>query len=186
MNNHRPLQGSRCMNDFRMEVNKRRGICRYSFIRPCSEMKLSYCSALLSLRKYETAKYPHKIMFQIFLRAYCSRHKCIQICLIKTYINKIKRANCEVCKRLANHHFKLHVSSIHRIRVWPVLNTFNLQPDMFQIAKQKTKWVLHNYILKSIEKHVTFAKRNRNKLHFRKRKLSKCSDILLCHPQKDW
>lgn len=136
MNNHRPLQSSRCMKDFRMEVNKRRGICWYSFIRPGSEMKLSYCSALLTLIKYrKDLEYPHKIMAQIFLEAYCPRPKFIHICLMKTYINKIKRANCEVCKRLANHQFKLHISSIHRIRVWPVLNTFDLQTYMFQIAK---------------------------------------------------
>lgn len=91
--------------------------------------------------------------------AYCPRPKFRHICLMKTYINKIKRANCEVCKRLANHQFELHISSIHRIRVWPVLNTFDLQPYMFQIAKQKTKWVkLHNYILKLIE--ITFDSTN--------------------------
>lgn len=132
MNNHRPLQGSWCMNDFWMEVNKRRGICRYSFIRPGSEMKLSYCSALLTLIKYrKDLEYLNEIMSQIFLEAYFLIF--IKICSIKTYINKIKRANCEVCKRLANHQFKLHISSIHRIRVWPVLNTFYLQSYMFQI-----------------------------------------------------
>lgn len=119
-------------------------------------MKLSYCPALLSLIKYQnTSRIYTKLCLRYIFVAYSQSFKCVHISLTKAYINEIKRANREVCKRLANHHFKLHVSSIHRIRVWPVLNTFDLQTYMFQKAQQKPNEL--NYT-------ITFRNQLRNTL----------------------